>query len=449
MAFYITINAFEGLQTMSFRSGSALSPNPGLDLWLRRLILILGLPLLFLPKLNIVEVAKDSAGLRIDDVILLLLVPLVALAVAIHRRPSVSRAECAFVVMMAIFLVSNAFNIAVYGYSNPLYAVRLAEYFLFYYIGAYSGPILAPLCYALIGLNGVVMVLQAFGVVGGFYSEGYGETASTRPIGLTGGPWEIAAVINIVFATLLYQGKRNHWLLFVPTFALLLLSGARSPALIHLLVLAVFLFRRSRRKGVLVFRGAVVAVVGVAALLLIPNKVVERSKFLFTTENVKLAQQIYERTELLPQFTSFESIGGGEESHDEESDRSWILRVTQWMYAYKQWSTTPSAWVIGLGPGMWGPSLDGGWLRLLTETGVVGLAAFVLFFNTLCTTPLLKAVRFCLYLNMAFIDIYISYKTMALVFLIAGATVGAARLAEAARPRGTSAGGELGAATPG
>jgi hypothetical protein len=30
---------------------------------------------------------------------------------------------------------------------------------------------------------------------------------------------------------------------------------------------------------------------------------------------------------------------------------------------------------------------------------------------------------------MVFIDIYISYKTMSLVFLIAGATVGAARIA--------------------
>jgi len=432
---------------MPFRSGSELFRNPGLDLWLRRIILLLGLPLLFLPKFNIVEVAKDSAGLRIDDVILLLLVPLVALAVAIRRRPSISRAECAFVVMLAIFLVSNAFNIAVYGYSNPLYALRLAEYFLFYYIGGYCGPALGPLCYALVGLNGLVMVLQAFGVVGGFYSEGYGETATTRPIGLTGGPWEIGAVINIVFATLLYQGKRNHWLLFVQTLSLLLFYNARSPALIQLLTLAVFLFRRSRRKGVLVFRGAMVAVVGVAAVLLIPNKVTERSKYLFTVENVKLAQQIYERTELLPQFTSFESIGGGEETRDAESDRSWILRVTKWMYAYKQWATTPSAWVIGLGPGMWGPSLDGGWLRVLTETGVVGLAAFVLFFNTLCTTPLLRAVRFCLYLNMAFIDIYLSYKTMALVFLIAGATVGAARLAESERPPTARQPGVLGAAT--
>lgn len=427
---------------MSRHSESDFHPNPGLELWLRRVILILGLPLLFLPKFNIVEVVKDSAGLRIDDVILLLLVPLIALAVAIRRRPAVSRAELAFVVMIAVFLVSNAFNLVLYGYSNPLYAARIAEYFLFYYIGAYCGPALAPLCYALVGVNGIVMVLQAFDIVGGFYSEGYGESASSRPIGLTGGPWEIGAMINIVFAMFLYHGKRNHWLLFVPTFALLLLSGARSPALIHLLILAVFLFRRSRRKGVLLFRGALVAAVGVAALLVIPNKVTERSKYLFTAENVKFAQLIYERTELLPQFTSFESLGGvAEDTRDEESDRSWILRVTKWMYAYKQWSTTPSAWVIGLGPGMWGPSLDGGWLRLLTETGVIGVTAFVLFFNTLCTTALLRAVRLCLYLNMAFIDIYLSYKTMALIFLIAGATVGAARVAEASRPRGGPAAG--------
>ena len=126
---------------------------------------------------------------------------------------------------------------------------------------------------------------------------------------------------------------------------------------------------------------------------------------------------------------------------------SWLLRATKWMYAYKTWVTTPEAWVIGLGPGMWGPSLDGGWLRLLTETGVLGVLAFVLFFNTLCSTPLLKAVRLCVFLNMAFIDIYISYKTMSLVFLIAGATVGAARFARAQATANEVP--RLGAATPG
>ena len=427
-----------------------MTGKPGLDLWLQRVILTLGLPLLFLPKVNLIDVAGESAGLRVDDVVLLLLVPLVVLALAIRRRPSVSRAECAFVVMLTCFLISNFVNLALFGRSNPLYALRFAEYFTFFYIGAYCGGGLAFFCYALLAVNGILMVLQGFGVVGGFASEGYVQTASNRPIGLTGGPWEIGAVINIIFATLLYDGKRNYWLLFLGTFALLLLSGARSPAVIHLLILAIYLFRRSKHKVALLVRGGSIAAVGLLAFLVIPNNVTERSKYLFTTENLRLAGQIYEHTELLPQFTTFETIGGGEVL-DEESDRSWILRATKWMYAYKQWATVPLAWAIGLGPGMWGPSLDGGWLRLLTETGVIGVVAFVLFFHSLSTTPLLRAVRLCVFLNMAFIDIYISYKTMSLVFLIAGATVGAGRIAglTPADRRQEAPPDALGAAAPG
>jgi hypothetical protein len=245
----------------------------------------------------------------------------------------------------------------------------------------------------------------------------------------------------------LYDGRRKYWLLFCATFALLLLCGARSPAVIHLIVFGVFLFRRSKHKGALLIRGGTVLAVGLVAFLAIPNKVTERSQYLFNPDNLVLAQKIYDRTELDPHFTSFEKVDNGAGILDSESDTSWLLRATKWMYACKTWATTPVAWVIGLGPGMWGPSLDGGWLRLLTETGAIGLLAFVLFFNTLSSTPLLKAVRLCVYLNMAFIDIYISYKTMSLVFLIAGATVGAARFARAQETAGELP--RLGAATPG
>lgn len=430
---------------MPSHAGIDFVEKPGLDLWLRRVILSLGLPLLFLPKINIIEVAGESAGLRIDDIVLFLLIPLVVLALAIRRRPSVSRGECAFVVMLTLFMISSVVNLVVFGRSNPLYAVRFVEYFTFYYIGVYCGAGLPYICYSLLGVNAIFMVLQACSLIGGFASEGYVQSAANRPIGLTGGPWEIGAVINIVFAALLYDGRRKYWLLFCATLALLLLCGARSPAVIHLVVFGVFLFRRSRRKGALLIRGGAVLAVGLVAFLAIPNKVTERSQYLFNPENLVLAQKIYDRTELDPHFTSFEKVDNGAGILDSESDMSWLLRATKWMYAYKTWVTTPEAWVIGLGPGMWGPSLDGGWLRLLTETGVLGVLAFVLFFNTLCSTPLLKAVRLCVFLNMAFIDIYISYKTMSLVFLIAGATVGAARFARAQAnevPR-------LGAATPG
>ena len=432
---------------MPFQAGLDFVEKPGLDLWLRRVILMLGLPLLFLPKVNIIEVAGESAGLRIDDIVLFALIPLVALAMAVRRRPAVSRAECAFVVMLTLFMVSSVVNFVVFGRSNPLYAVRFAEYFLFYYIGVYCGAGLTYICYSLLGVNAIFMVLQACSLIGGFASEGYVPSAANRPFGLTGGPWEIGAVINIVFAALLYDGRRKYWLLFIATFALLLLCGARSPAVIHLIVFGVFLFRRSKHKGALLIRGGTVLAVGLIAFLAIPNKVTERSQYLFNPDNLVLAQKIYERTELDPHFTSFEKVDNGAGILDSESDTSWLLRATKWMYACKTWATTPVAWVIGLGPGMWGPSLDGGWLRLLTETGALGLLAFVLFFNTLSSTPLLKAVRLCVYLNMAFIDIYISYKTMSLVFLIAGATVGTARFARAQETASELP--RLGAATPG
>ncbi|WP_220527392.1 hypothetical protein [Klebsiella pneumoniae] len=66
-------------------------------------------------------------------------------------------------------------------------------------------------------------------------------------------------------------------------------------------------------------------------------------------------------------------------------------------------------------------ALDGGWLRITTETGIIGLLLFVMFLmrvKRLSPTMSLCVIAFCI--NMLMIDIYMSYKVMSMMLLLAG-----------------------------
>ncbi len=77
--------------------------------------------------------------------------------------------------------------------------------------------------------------------------------------------------------------------------------------------------------------------------------------------------------------------------------------------------------MIGVGAGSFGNALDGGWLRITTETGIIGLLLFVMFLmrvKRLSPTMSLCVIAFCI--NMLMIDIYMSYKVMSMMLLLAG-----------------------------
>ncbi|MDZ1585307.1 hypothetical protein M2Y02_22055, partial [Klebsiella pneumoniae] len=81
----------------------------------------------------------------------------------------------------------------------------------------------------------------------------------------------------------------------------------------------------------------------------------------------------------------------------------------------------PMYWMIGVGAGSFGNALDGGWLRITTETGIIGLLLFVMFLmrvKRLSPTMSLCVIAFCI--NMLMIDIYMSYKVMSMMLLLAG-----------------------------
>lgn len=104
-------------------------------------------------------------------------------------------------------------------------------------------------------------------------------------------------------------------------------------------------------------------------------------------------------------------------------DMSWWMRIHKWIYALKIYYLNPQCWLQGVGPGFAMAALDGGFLRILTEYGMIGCFLFWKFFSAIARqSEQLKWMVIAIGINMIFFDVYLAYKPMSLLFLVSGCT---------------------------
>ncbi len=380
----------------------------------------LGIFLILLPKVNLVAIQRKGAGIRLDDILLFgcLLLFVMVMFYALPR--SISRLEITFSIWILYLLATNAFNIFVFQRSSPLYSLRFVEYFLFYYMGFHFSRQHRIQSFAkwILWVNTPVILLQEIGVIGGFASAGYAPQLA-RPIGLTGGPWEIGVLINFSFAVLIFSKAKRPWLLFLFTTTLIIMTASRMSMLANVVLVVIYYFRQNRKSffSTAIKIGIVLTILG-TLLVVIPNSLEKRSENLFTMENLEHLKQVYRETPDDPPLDSFNDL----EITDQNSDMSWLMRIGKWTKAVKLWTRSAATILIGVGPGSFGVALDGGWLRVLTESGILGLIVMLIFARQLWKiSPVVRSVLVAIAINMLMIDIYISYKVMASLFFIAGA----------------------------
>jgi hypothetical protein len=84
-----------------------------------------------------------------------------------------------------------------------------------------------------------------------------------------------------------------------------------------------------------------------------------------------------------------------------------------------------TVWIFGVGPGTLGPALDGGWLRLVSETGAVGTVAFLFLMRKISNLSIACSMSvLALAVNMLMVDSQNAYKVMVFLFFLAGTQIG-------------------------
>ena len=384
--------------------------------------------LLFLPKINLVSFGGETAGIRLDDIVLFVVTLVLFCGWITRLNFKIEPIPAVTFVVIAVFCLSNLVNL---DHSNVLYSLRLVEYLVFFWAGkslVRSRFNFSSAVKLLITINCVAIVLQFGELMGGFTAEGYTSVAE-RPFGISANhPAEMGALLNLAFAALVFE-RRNKvsarfWIWCVAVAICIFLTESRSALAIHCVLTWLYTYQQARNRTGFALKSALVVGGLIAALVFVPNPLRERSSDLLAPQNVDAARQLYDSVPAEKQFTGFAE---GSEAQDapQDVDISAYMRGFKWIYVTKIMFTAPwVVWILGLGPGALGPALDGGWLRLLAETGAVGTIAFIIMLRRISSLDKSCAMAvLALAANMVMVDSQNAYKVMAFLFLLAGVAV--------------------------
>lgn len=161
---------------------------------------------MLMPKIDLIFVPGYYQGLRYDDFFLLigLIYIILQRKIFLHVFPG----RHIYFVFYGIIFAYGIFSFYEFGLITIILAARWLEYSIFFVLLFYSSLNLRhirKLIIIYIFINSIVVILQFFGIVGGIYSHGYIESVDSRTSGITGGSWELAAVLSLFIVPIIYD----------------------------------------------------------------------------------------------------------------------------------------------------------------------------------------------------------------------------------------------------
>lgn len=395
------------------------------------IILFATLPLLFLPKINLLSLGgTETAGLRIDDIILCFLSIILMWAHA-YSHEKFYRIEGLILALTGFSLLSFLFNRFFVSLdllpidARIFYVFRLVEYFLFFYIGGIASQFLSDrvIIRAFFLWNLLFMILQKLSLLGGVTVEGYQGDVSGRIQGIASFPSEMGLILNLLFCYFIFDDSNKskspskhilylYGLFFL--FALLVIFTGNRISILALILCFVFRLKEEARTSPLAFLFVPILIGGITYALMQTTAVYERSFALFSFKNIELFSLVWDKIAITEIPLAGEAISS-------EYDMSWWIRIHKWLFITKSYLYHPECYLQGLGPGYAGAALDGGWLRICTEYGVIGAYLFWKFFSSLYSlNKQTKWMIIAFSINMIFFDAYLAYKLMSLLLFICG-----------------------------
>jgi hypothetical protein len=383
--------------------------------------------LLLLPKIDLVPITGGSA-IRFDDILLFLMALLLFINFLKSSRKIITEIEWIFILLFLFMVFSNILNMLLFERSNILYSIRYIEYFSFFYAGFYFSQkySLQKLLIIYLYITAIFVLIQSFGnsihhLLPTFIHRNGIVT------GLTAGPWELGAALNIIFSVYAFRKRNTFFLIFkifVITSFIILLTGSRSPLAAHLFLFICYLlfFLSLKRKILIILSFPIIAIIGSIILSNTSLLVTERSKKLFDYDNIELVKGYFDTVEIPHSGLGFHNseITGAVDKNI--GDTSWAIRSMKWVYSVKLWYENDISIFFGVGPGTLGRGLDGGVVRVLTEFGIVGFIIYFYLLYKIATTYGVVAIfiTLSLLINMLMIDVHNAYKVMSLFYFIIG-----------------------------
>lgn len=336
----------------------------------------------FLPKIDVVP--AFGSAIRVSD--LLLCVALVSLSMSGHASVPRDAGSRAYLFFSAYSFAVALANYAPLGLASSVFAVRVFEYFLWSVVGYNIARHVEPAkLLRWFGAGFCLLIVWSVAEYSGLVPKlGKFKAVGDRVTVNTSGPYEYAAVISLF----LFLARSTKFR--VAAFASLLLTKSRVTTLAAACVL---FFRYKIMRAAMIL--AVVALVPILALSEVDVASGSRLDKLPSLDQLASVTATYYRA--APRIGSSEEYkarthaGSGGLELANVTDVSLEMRLLRWFTAIKAMTSSWWAPLVGLGPGYFGVALDGQYVRLLVETGVVGVALFGLW--VVRSMSLLSALR--------------------------------------------------------
>ena len=405
--------------------------------------------LLFVPKINIITIPGSTIGIRADDLAVVFFVVSLIISAAVKRQKyfdlfSKKMVACyaAFIVVSVISSLVNTMNGNVELASSLVYTARFIEYLVVLPAGAIllkngvKKDSLVHLFTAAIFFNLIICILQQKGFLLDIQSGiTYPAGRVARPSAVFNAPFEICGVFMMFVPIYLIRIKNTkksllNVLPIVAISAIVYLSQSRSSLVIIAAVVAIYMLATIRQKlMVLVMLIALVAAC-IAGVFAINNMSSKSRMSRVSSDSTEYAIQNAWRNRDFKNFT---------EDQDElpgvfyKGDPSLNIRLMKWFTVTDGAIKSP---VVGIGPSFIKIALDGSYLRLFVETGILGLISYVtaliFSFKAIPKKSKYRKIIFYVFLITAahaiFIDVFYSSRVMSLYWIMTGMCIYLARV---------------------
>ena len=405
--------------------------------------------LLFVPKVNIITVPGSTAGIRADDlVVLFFVVSLIINAIAKRQKYfdlfSKKMVACyaAFIVVSVISSLVNTMNSNVELGSSLVYTARFVEYLFVLPAGAVllkSGikkDHLVHIFTASIFFNLIICILQQKGLLFDIQSSiVYQAGRVARPSAVFNAPFEICGVFMMLIPIYLIRIKysKKSILNIIPIIAIsaiIYISQSRSSLVIVALVIVIYLLSTVRQKMLVLATTIALIIAGIAGVYVISNM---STKSRMSTLSSNSAEYAIKNAWHYRDFSNFSEDQNKLPGVFSQGDVSLNIRLVKWFTITDGAVKSP---VIGIGPSFIKIALDGSYLRLFAETGILGLityiAALIFSFKTIPKKSKYRKIIFYVFLitvaHGIFIDVFYSSRVMSLYWIMTGMCIYLARV---------------------
>jgi len=365
------------------------------------------------PKVDIYTIG--AAAIRPEDIISA--VTAMIYVVSARQRISMPTHAKVYLAFIGVGVVSAIVNISQNGLVGVVYVARLMQYMLWFFIIYEAAP---GLSYRALRLT-FLTVCCIFIVWGGAeYSGLIGRIgkfagAAERLTINTSGPFETSAML----AMLAYAAPAI-WL--TPFMVVLVFLTQARITLLGILV--AFAAAQPGRAMVVGFTGAVVATVAAQPIYdALSSSRLGKSETPLAMGN--LLSFTWKRVPVVPYPAYYRErfLYGGtifRYMPNTRGDLSFKIRAVRWPIIIKSTAATWPTMLVGWGPGAWSSAVDGYYVRVFGETGLLGLGSLIAWIvvalRSLQRRSMGKFSLIMLTVAAMFIDIFTSSKVMPLLW---------------------------------